>query len=130
VEDARITISNNKIEELIGHINFYSATYRLFKIEELEPACEDYGQAVIYRGGIITPHKEFILDAHHAIQVGKIFLVCNNTYLMLKKSRFAPFFEFIGDQSIHFGIFQGCGTTMPFSSIKQTETSSNKSSCC
>jgi arsenite methyltransferase len=32
VEDSRITISNKQIENLIGHINFYSATYRLFKI--------------------------------------------------------------------------------------------------
>ena len=30
---------------------FYSATYRLFNIAGLEARCEDYGQAVIYRGG-------------------------------------------------------------------------------
>ena len=32
VEDSKITINNKKIEELIGHIRFFSATYRLFKI--------------------------------------------------------------------------------------------------
>ncbi len=39
-----IGISNKEIEKLLGHIDFYSATYRLFKIPELEPDCEDYGQ--------------------------------------------------------------------------------------
>ena len=31
---------------------FFSATYRLFKLDGLEPQCEDYGQAVSYRGTI------------------------------------------------------------------------------
>jgi len=129
VEDSRITISNQKIEELIGHINFYSATFRLFKIADLEPACEDYGQAVIYRGGIATCPNAFVLDRSHTIPNGKVFPVCGNTYLMLKKTRFAPFFDFIGDQTTHFGIFDGCGMASPFSSNKQIE-SSKSSSCC
>jgi len=128
VEDSSITISNPKIEELIGHINFYSASYRLFKIENLEPACEDYGQAVIYRGGIPTCPNSFVLDAHHVIQTGKVFPVCGNTFSMLKETRFAPFFEFIGNQNTHYGIFEGCGTSVPFNT-KQTKTES-KSSCC
>ncbi len=37
-------IGNKEIEKVIGHIEFYSATYRLWKIDELEPDCEDYGQ--------------------------------------------------------------------------------------
>ncbi|MCP3669002.1 MAG: methyltransferase domain-containing protein, partial [Gammaproteobacteria bacterium] len=52
VEDRPITIDNTTIEQRIGHINFYSATYRLFKIDGLESACEDYGQAVVYKGGV------------------------------------------------------------------------------
>lgn len=77
VEDAPITISNKKIEDLIGHIKFFSATYRLFKIAELEPACEDYGQAVIYGGGIYTCPNTFVLDAHHTIETGKVWACCD-----------------------------------------------------
>jgi hypothetical protein len=44
VKDDKIVIQNKRIEEVVGHIDFYSATYRLFKIEGLEPECEDYGQ--------------------------------------------------------------------------------------
>ena len=31
VTDSKITIRNAEVESLIGHIDFYSATYRLFK---------------------------------------------------------------------------------------------------
>lgn len=106
VEDRPISVQNKKLEELVGHINFFSATYRLFKIPSLEPACEDYGQAVIYKGGIPTSPKSFTLDMNHIIQSGKVFPVCGNTYQILKQSRFASFFEFIGDQSNHFGAFK------------------------
>jgi hypothetical protein len=33
---------------------------------------------------------------------------------MLKETRFSPYFEFIGDFSHHYGIFSGCGATIPF----------------
>jgi arsenite methyltransferase len=127
IEDAPITINNDKVEALIGHIKFFSATYRLFKIEDLEPACEDYGQAVIYQGTVTDSPNEFKLDGHHIIQKGKVFPVCGNTFMMLEKSRFAPHFKFIGDMSNHFGIFAGCGTNLPFADVDKKE---NKASCC
>jgi hypothetical protein len=33
---------------------------------------------------------------------------------MLKGTRFAPHFDFIGDFSRHYGLFEGCGDAMPF----------------
>ncbi|MBA1330760.1 methyltransferase type 11, partial [Candidatus Endoriftia persephone str. Guaymas] len=88
VEDRPITIDNADIEQKIGHIGFWSATYRLFKLEGLEPACEDYGQAVVYKGGIEGSEESFLLDGHHLIQKSKMFLVCGNTYRMLNETRF------------------------------------------
>jgi len=128
VDDKPITIANEAIIGKIGHISFYSATYRLFKLPELESACEDYGQAVIYRGGI--PHHEqvFNLDKHHRIQRGKVFPVCGNTYRMLQQSRFQPYFDFIGDWQCHYGIFQGCGSDLPYD--KEGIVSTANSSCC
>lgn len=114
VEDRPLTIENPDIVERIGHIGFFSAIYRLFKLPGLEPACEDYGQAVIYKGGIPQSEQGFILDKHHIITKGKMFPVCGNTYRMLNESRFAPCFEFFGSWDSHFGIFDGCGTNMPF----------------
>lgn len=129
VEDRPLSIDNTEIEQLIGHINFYSATYRLFKLEGLEPACEDYGQCVVYKGTI--PHHEelLVLDKHHAIETDRHFPVCGNTWRMLQESRFKPHFDFYGDMSKHFGIFAGCGTTLPFDTRK-AENNGSSGGCC
>lgn len=129
VEDRRITIDNEEMLELIGNIRFYSATYRLFKLSGLESACEDYGQAVIYQGTIPYHEKVFPLDKHHLIDAGKVFPVCGNTYRMLQETRFAPYFEFIGNQNTHFGIFEDCGTTTPFDD-NQDMNDASCGSCC
>jgi len=128
VEDSVITINSKDAEKLVGHIRFFSATYRLFKLEGLESACEDYGQAVIYKGTIATSPLGFILDGHHFFPTGKTSLVCGNSFSMLAKTRFAPHFQFIGDQSTHYGIFSGCGTGLPFTS-SNSKVSTNPSCC-
>ncbi|PVZ64372.1 methyltransferase domain-containing protein [Pelagibaculum spongiae] len=129
VEDRPITIANEAIEEKIGHIGFFSATWRLFKLEGLESHCEDYGQAVIYRGGIENHENVFALDNHHLIDKNRIFPVCGNTWKMLHDTRFAEFFEFIGDFSNHYGIYADCGTLMPFATAESADGSSG-GGCC
>ena len=128
VEDRPLTIDNHEIEARIGHIEFFSATYRLFKLEGLESHCEDYGQAVRYKGGI--PHHEqlLVLDKHHSIEKGRIFPVCGNTYRMLKETRFADFFDFFGDMTNHYGIYQDCGTALPFGRV--TAAPDSGGGCC
>ncbi|MCU7834142.1 MAG: methyltransferase domain-containing protein [gamma proteobacterium symbiont of Taylorina sp.] len=132
VEDRPLGIDNAQIEALIGHINFYSATYRLFKLDDLEPACEDYGQSVVYKGTIEHHKNHFTLDKYHTIEKGRHFSVCGNTWKMLYGSRFREHFEFFGHMKNHFGIFPGCGSTIPFSDSAQTGHSSDSSggSCC
>ena len=129
VEDRPLTIDNEDIQALLGNIKFFSATYRLFKLPALESACEDYGQAVIYKGTI--PHHEDILnlDKHHHIESGRVFPVCGNTYRMLHETRFASHFEFIGNWETHYGIFADCGTGLPFDD-NQDMSENNTSGCC
>tara|TARA_R110002073_G_scaffold203712_1_gene363459 strand:- start:27016 stop:28071 length:1056 start_codon:yes stop_codon:yes gene_type:complete len=129
VEDDIIMIENAAIETKIGHIEFYSATYRLFKLPELEPSCEDYGQAVIYKGGVSFSEEQFVLDKHHVIRKGKIFPVCGNTWRMLNETRFKDYFEFIGSWDTHYGIFEGCGTSIPFEPAIMINDA-NGSGCC
>jgi arsenite methyltransferase len=114
VEDRPLGVTDEALAAKVGEAKFFSATYRLFKLATLEPLCEDYGQAVIYKGGVEHSENVFVLDKHHAIEKGKVFPVCGNTWKMLKDTRFAPYFEFIGDFSTHYGIFAGCGTAMPY----------------
>ncbi|MCW8906974.1 MAG: methyltransferase domain-containing protein [Sedimenticola sp.] len=131
VEDHPIAIGNDEIHHKIGHIDFYSATYRLFKLEGLESHCEDYGQAVVYLGGISGHEQGFPLDKHHSMEKGKMFPVCGNTYRMLNESRLARYFSFHGDRSTHYGIFDGCGTSLPFDREQTASvTGSSGSGCC
>ncbi len=129
VNDRVLTIENPLIEAKVGNIGFTSATYRLFKLDGLEPACEDYGQAVIYKGTIAEAPQTFILDKHHAIEAGKVFPVCGNTYRMLNQSRFAPHFDFIGNWDTHFGLFGDCGGETPFDGPASGDDSTS-GSCC
>jgi arsenite methyltransferase len=133
VEDSPITLGNKKMQELVGafgDLQFYSATYRLLKLDGLEPACEDYGQAVRYKGTIrlgpasSAEHEKeeapsyidsWTLDKHHIFEKGRIVPVCGNTYRMLYDNpRAKRHFEFYGTWDRHYGIFEGCGSSLPF----------------
>ena len=129
VDDRPITVSDPRIGDLLGDTRFFSATYRLFNLEGLEDACEDHGQAVIYQGTIPhSPHR-FDLDGHHAIETGRCFPVCGNTYRMLTESRFADHFIGVGDFSRHYGLFPGCGENLPFASASGAQTA-GPTACC
>jgi arsenite methyltransferase len=128
VEDRPLEITDPVLAARTGAIQFFSATYRLFRNDLLETDCEDYGQAVIYKGSIINSPEFFVLDKHHYIEAGKVFLVCGNTWRMLQETRFAPHFDFIGDFSRHYGIFEGCGGGLPFDS--HIHTDGGAAPCC
>lgn len=126
VENKVITVDNEELEDKLGDINFFSVTYRLFKLDGLESDCEDYGQAVKYKGTVSEEKASFDLDDHHNFPAGKVMSVCGNTYKMLHDTRFKDDFEFYGDWSTHYGIFEGCGGAMPFS----VGDPNNEASCC
>ncbi|MEN7538422.1 methyltransferase domain-containing protein [Aurantiacibacter flavus] len=129
VTDRPLAINDRAVAAKLEGIGFVSATWRLFKLDGLEPQCEDYGQAVRYKGTVAGEEDVFHLDAHHAIEAGRTFPVCGNTWLMLEQTRFAPHFDFIGDFSKHYGVFPGCGTAVPFG---QTDANPSKTeaACC
>ena len=126
VKSNPISIENEELTDLLGSIKFFSVTYRLFKIDGLEKDCEDYGQALTYKGGIDNVGDTFHLDDHHPFPIGKIMPVCGNTYKMIHDTRYREFFDFHGSWETHYGIFEGCGGAMPFS----TEEGSDAASCC
>src|SRR3989338_8530209 len=75
VTDRPLEITDPELARRAGGIAFHSATWRLFKLDGLEPACEDYGQAVAYRGSIAEHPHRFKLDKHHEMTTGKLFPV-------------------------------------------------------
>ena len=126
VTDRPVAVTDPKLAARLGNIRFFSATYRLFKLSRLEPACEDYGQAVRYLGTAPYAPDRLMLDKHHVFLTGRIHGVCGNTWRMLHDTRLAPYFEFVGDGSVHYGIFEGCGTALPFA----TTEDSSAAGCC
>lgn len=127
VEDRPLEITDPVLAGRLGAICFFSATYRLFKIDQLESDCEDYGQAVIYKGTVPNNANAFALDKHHWIETGRVFPVCGNTWRMLKDTRMASHFDFIGDFSRHYGLFEGCGGGLPFD---ETTANGGQAPCC
>lgn len=116
VDDRALMVTDPELSNRLGNLRFFSATHRLFKLAELESACEDYGQAVLYRGTIENHADRLVLDKHHVIEAGRVFPVCGNTWRMLYETRLRDHFDFIGDFSRHYGLFAGCGGQMPFDS--------------
>ena len=130
VEDRPLDITDPQLAARIGNLRFFSATYRLFKLAALESACEDFGQAVIYKGTIPQHASRFVLDKHHDIQTGKVFPVCGNTWHMLHGTRFAKHFDMIGNFDTHYGIFEGCGMSLPFDGAAAVALGGGPGACC
>jgi arsenite methyltransferase len=124
IESSKIEITNDKINEKLGMINFYSITIRAFKLDSLEDICEDYGQVATYKGSIEHHDHKFELDDHHTFFTGKPLLVCGNTTAMLEETRFAEHFEITGDRKVHYGVFD-CGPD-----DLQNNTDSSAGACC
>ena len=103
----RLSINNPEIEAKVGNIGFYSLTVRAFKLD-IEDKCEDHGQVATYLGTIPGQPHQFVLDDHHTFETGRPMLVCGNTAAMVGETRYAPYFNVLGDTSQHFGLFD-CG---------------------
>jgi len=105
-----LEVRNEEIQDLIGNAVFYSVTYRLWKIDGLEDACEDYGHVAVYRGGCMEFPHAFPLDKDHIFEKNRPERVCGNTAKMLGETRFSRYFEIIGSFDEHFGEYPDCET--------------------
>ena len=103
-----LELNNKEVENKIGFAVFSSRKVRAFKINDLEDACEDYGQAAVYDGSIPGHPHFFDLDEHHRFFTGKPMLVCGNTASMASNTRYGKAFKVLGDRSVHYGAFGGC----------------------
>jgi len=57
-----LSIVDQKVKDKIEGIKFASVTARLMKLKNADAGCEDYGQAVIYKGGVAGMERVFKLD--------------------------------------------------------------------
>lgn len=99
-----IAVTDRSIREKLGGAQFSSITVRCFKLS-LEDRCEDYGQAVSYRGTIPECPIAFRLDDHHLFEKDRVVPVCENTRAMLLDTRYGGHFELYGKGEVHYGLF-------------------------
>ncbi len=129
VKTAPITVQNAAIEAKVGTARFVSITWRLLKLDGLDPQCEDYGQVATYRGGVEGAEVLFWLDDHHAFERGRPERVCANTAAMLSETRFARWFEVTGSRATHFGEYP-CGPTLAAAQYQRLAQGATGASCC
>jgi SAM-dependent methyltransferase len=127
VSQRPIDVSNTGLRDRVGNIRFFSVTYRLWKIEGLEYACEDYGHIAVYKGGISETPFRFTLDGAHVFELNRPERVCGNTALMLSHTRLKDHFEVTGNFDRHFGAFRDCETA---ACAEQGGPSSGRDPCC
>lgn len=49
IEAHPIEVEDPELRDVVGNAKFFSVTFRLFKLANLERLCEDYGQIAIYK---------------------------------------------------------------------------------
>jgi ubiquinone/menaquinone biosynthesis C-methylase UbiE len=118
-----INISNPQIKNMIRNIQFYSITYRLWKIKDLEDSCKDYGHIAVYNGQMSESPFKFELDDSNVFYKNKLERVCGNTAIMLSRTRFKQFFQIIGSFKEHFSAFRS-------QSSVETKEANGSSYCC
>ncbi len=114
-----------EVAALVGNAVFTSRTFRLWKIEGLEDACEDFGQVAIYNGGHPMGRDRYSLDQEHIFETGRPECICGNTAKILSESRLAEYFTLHGDEKNHHGLFVGCGTE----AFRRLGSDANDSGC-
>ncbi|VAX37372.1 SAM-dependent methyltransferase SCO3452 (UbiE paralog) [hydrothermal vent metagenome] len=108
---SKIDLLDQETINKIGFAHFNSITYRLFKLNDLENTCEDYGQTAFYKGSITHSPDYFELDNHHIFKKDKSIRICANTSSMIQNTRLAQHFEIKGDLKTHYGLFESCEET-------------------
>jgi len=134
VDERFLELNDFSIAQKIGAIEFSSSTFRLFNIDAFDDNCEDYGQAIEYKGTGRAFSSHFKLDNSHVFETGKIYSVCGNTWRMLAETRFRKYFHFYGSFDTHFGLFKDCvepvlGLQTSIEHLEQDQPI-NKKGCC
>ena len=122
VTDRPVAVEDPELREKVGDIRFFSATYRLFKVPELEPGIgKTMGQSVTYLG--TAPHlpDQLRLDKFNVFATGesRIRFAVTPVFFWSKVASRA-FFEFHGDTRFSQGNFPGPGVAgLPFDGFRK-----------
>ncbi len=125
---AKLTLPSAQLRRFSQDVRFFTATIRAFKVPGLlTDICEEYGQTVIYNGGIPGMEGGFVFDRKHTYGADQVCTVCNNPAAVLSTSRYREFFTVDGDRSHHLGAC--CGGILKGVDLEHG-TAPGSSCCC
>jgi SAM-dependent methyltransferase len=127
VSDRPIAVVDEVLAGKLGAARFFSATYRLFRLPDLENTAEDYGHTATYQGTIDGCPGSFRLDKENVFPAGQAVPVSGNTFAMLGDTRFGAHFQLAGNTTEHRGAFPTSQGDIPFDS---TTPDAAGGSCC
>ena len=107
VTDRPFEVGNPGLAAKLGAVRFFSATYRLFRVDGLDAGEEDYGATATYSGGLPEAEEAFVLAKDAVFPVGTAVAVSSNTARLLAESRFADVFSIDKGDGVHRGPFVG-----------------------
>lgn len=110
---SKISVGDESIKAKLGDVEFTSRTVRAFKLDDLEDACEDYGQSAVYDGSIPGFPESFDIDNNHRFVKGEPVRICGNTASMVSETRYASAFKVDRGRDTHLGRFENCGNAEP-----------------
>jgi arsenite methyltransferase len=84
VSSAPVKVTEERLKTLVPDVNFFSITFRAFKLPGLEDRAEDYGQIATYTNDAVSCK----LDALFAFSFGTPVSVDGNTAMILQSTRY------------------------------------------
>ena len=117
-----------RVGEQVGEIELYSITFRIFELAGLELTRQDCGQRIISKGSVEDNSHHLIFDDSNIVAESEQVAVCENTYRMLKVSRYVEDFDFISGSEMPLGDFAANDAATPIASAARSR--SKKRGCC
>ncbi|TMW67531.1 hypothetical protein Poli38472_011151 [Pythium oligandrum] len=115
LEVTPIRIKDTHLAQKVGLADFYSITFRCFKVPNMEVREheEDYGHIATYLGTIPGHPLTYKVDSTHRFEARRPVRIGGNTAAILKHSWLRKFFTVQGDWSEHFGRFDCALVNVP-----------------
>ncbi|KAJ2500336.1 hypothetical protein GGH96_002833 [Coemansia sp. RSA 1972] len=125
-----IAINDTELQGLVGGAKFYSITYRLFKVSQVEQTSGSF--VAKYNGGIGGHEDEYELDVDHVFGTGKRVHIDAATAAVLSSAWLNGFFEVEKVETT--GLENVASTTstevLMDRAYKASSSNSGSSSCC
>lgn len=115
VSSAPVALMDPSLKPLVPDVQFFSVTFRAFKVSAMDDRREDYSQTAVYTPLQKEDHADsFKLDIDNQFRPNSPQPIDSNTAAILKASRFKDMFK-VSDRQSHAGLFSCQSNNASFS---------------